>query len=110
MTCTCSIPTTGDSNHLCQSCKETEQAIIDRLHVLKDDTWAHAGHIALAKDPDEAMEHVISLQDISNEIALYGGERANVLDIIKEGKGCARGPVQMNCLKLGIIEDVRVAA
>ena len=109
MTCTCSTPI-GNSNHLCPACKSTEQAIIDRLHVLKDDTWAHAGYIALAKDPDEAMEHILALQDISNEMALYGGERANVLDIIRDGKGWARGPVRMNCLKLGIIEERRVAA
>ena len=110
MTCTCSIPITAHSHGLCPSCKETEQEVIDRLHFLKNSTLVHAGQIALSKDPDEAMEHVIALQDISNEMALYGGERANVLDIIRDGKGWARGPVRMNCLKLGIIEERRVAA
>lgn len=110
MTCTCSTPITGNSHGLCPACVATEQAVIDRLHALKNNTLVHAGQIALADDPDEVMEHVIALQDISNEMALYGGERADVRDIIRDGKGWARGPVQMNCLKLGIIEERRLAA
>ena len=107
--CTCSTPISNNSHGLCPSCRATEQAVIDRLHMLKNSVLAHAGKIALADDPDEAMEHVLALQDISNEMALYGGERADVRDIIREGKGWARGPVRAVCLKYGIVEERRAA-
>lgn len=109
MTCTCSIPI-GNSNHLCPACKATEQAVIDRLHTLKNSILIHAGRIALADDPDEVMGHIIALQEISNQMAEFGGERADVRDIIREGKGWARGIVQMKCFKLGVIEPERRAA
>ena len=109
MTCTCSIPIGKDSHGLCPSCKSQEQAVIDRLHMLKNSILAHAGRIALADNPDEAMEHVLALQDISNEMALYGGERADVRDIIREGRGWARGAVRAVCLKYGSSEERRAA-
>lgn len=110
MTCTCSTPIGENSHGLCPACKSTEQAVIDRLHTLKNSILTHAGRIALADDPDEVMEHVIALQDISNEMALYGGERADVRDIIRDGRGWARGPVRAVCLKYGVIEERRRAA
>ena len=97
--------TPKESSCMCPACAEKEE-----LHALRDGILIHAGQIALADDPDEAMEHVIALQDISNRMAEHGGERADVREIIRRGQGWARGPVRMNCLKLGIIEEVRAAA
>ena len=110
MTCTCSIPIEGNSHGLCPVCKAMEQAVIDRLHGLKNATLIHAGRLALADSASEAMEQVVALQAISNQMAVYGGVRANVLDIIRDGRGWAAGPVRAVCLKYGVIEPERKVA
>jgi len=100
--------TPKESSCMCPVCA---QEIRQRLHGLRNAMLVYAGKIALSDDPDEVMSYIDMLQGISDTMAKdFGGVSVDVLDIIRRGQGWARGPVRMNCLKLGIIEEVRAAA